>query len=191
MKSGMEPVAQPLTSRSQRKAGRKQKGGPNKKVPFGLSSEDDSIADFDESEWTPQDSAYGAACPVCGFIPKHVRRMIEFSLIAIMVLGFVYLLVTTSIHITNDRNQGTKSNSTSLSDYNGGQIALDDDMYVEYNRNQNDDDLYAADDDGSNHNYNADDDVSNRGNNDDLVYDDDDYYNDDGGGGRKRFRGRL
>jgi hypothetical protein len=62
-------------------------------------------------------------------------------------------------------------------------------MYVEYNRNQNDDVSYAADDDGSNQNYNADDDVSNRGNNDDLVYDD--YYNDDGGRGRKRFRGRL
>ena len=26
----------------------------------------DSIADFDESEWTPADSSYGAACPVCG-----------------------------------------------------------------------------------------------------------------------------
>ena len=143
-------------------------------------SEDDSLADFDESEWTPQDSAYGAACPVCGFIPKQIRRLIEFSMIAGMIVGFVYLLVTTSIHITNDRNNSLQTNSTSTSDY--GQIALDDDLYVEYNQDFNDDfdgEIGDQEDDGE---YYDDD----HRNDDDIFTDSnyDDYF----GGTRIRRR---
>ena len=151
---------------------------------------DDSLIDFEDSEWTPQDSAYGAACPVCGWIPKEVRRMIEFTLIAVMVVGFVYLVVTTSIKINNERSKfHTSNNSTSASDYRG-QIVFDDDLYVEntnsgyYNNNNNnqgggDDDTYAAGDDdtyntgdddgGGDDTYDASSSYSNTNNNDDDL----------------------
>ena len=113
---------------------------------------EDSIADFDESEWTPPDSAYGAACPVCGWIPKEWRRIIEVSMIGGLFLGFVYLVVTTSIHITNDRKGLSQRNGT-MSDYrSGGLIATDDDFYVAYNK-KNDDNSYRNDD-GKYYSYN-------------------------------------
>ena len=61
----------------------------------------DSIANFEESEWTPPDSSYGAACPVCGFIPKRVQQMIKMTLIAAMVFFLIYLVVTTLMKIAD------------------------------------------------------------------------------------------
>lgn len=116
------------------------------------SSDNDTISNFSSSEWTPEDSAYGAACPVGGCIPKHFRRMVEFSLIAGMFIGFIYLLVRTSVHLTNERKQNTSSNSTDADQYISGQIALDDDLYAAYN--VNDDDLH--DDAYNNETYNDD-----------------------------------
>lgn len=83
--------------------------------------------------------------------------MIEFSLITGMAIGFVYLLVTTSIHISNDRTKFLNRNSTSTSDYRSGQIALDDDLYVEYGQNQNDDLMDDLVDDDGRANQNDDD----------------------------------
>jgi len=81
-----------------------------------------SLHDFDESEWTPKDSSYGAAIPVAGWIPKNTRRLIEYSLIMIVLLFFVYLVVATSIRITDD-NAGTDT------DDDNGFVNLDDDYY--------------------------------------------------------------
>ena len=128
----------------------------------------DSIADFDDSEWTPPDSSYGAAIPVFGCIPKPVRRTIEFTLIAMMILGFVYLLVTTSIHITNERNKIVNNSTSPSSHNNGGRIALDDDLYVED---------YRANDDLYNNEQNADDDGGGNGDDDDgYGYDNSNGY---------------
>ena len=98
-------------------------------------SDAETVSNFSSSEWTPADSAYGAACPVCGCIPKHVRRMIEFSLIAGMFFAFVYILVKTSVDIADERNNSSKNSSY--------MDVLDDDMYGGYGQ-QNDDDLYNA-----------------------------------------------
>jgi hypothetical protein len=181
-----DSMAQSSSSRTHHKqiASKQRIIGNNRRESRNISQDAQSIADFDESEWTQQDSAYGAACPVCGFIPKHVRRMIEFSMIAGMVLGFVYLLVTTSIHITNDRNESMKSNTTSLSDYYGGQVALDDDVYVEYNRAQNDDNTYWVDDDANNDTSSF-----NDGYTDDVAYQN--YLDEYGGGRKKRLQKRI
>jgi hypothetical protein len=126
-------------------SGRKYRFFGKKTLPLNssMSSSEDTISNFRSSEWTPHDSAYGAACPVCGSLPKHTRRMIEFSLIAGMVIGFVYLLVTTSIDLSNSKSTRTisGSNATASDEYISGQIALDDDLYAAYNRN-GDDDLY-------------------------------------------------
>ena len=98
-------------------------------IPCISTDEETSVGDFSKSEWTPEDSAYGAACPVCGCVPKQVRRLIEFSLIGIMVVGFVWMVIATSIHVTNARRNATMNNSTEV--YNDQMIALDDDYYVE------------------------------------------------------------
>lgn len=108
--------------------------------PFHRTRSVDSTADFRDTEWTPPDSSYGAACPVCGCVPKNVRRMVEFSMIAAMVVAFVYLLITTSIDLSDERNRnrgGGGSNSTSThaatsSGGGSGQSALTDDgFYIE------------------------------------------------------------
>jgi hypothetical protein len=131
--------------------------------------EESSIGDFSKSEWTPEDSAYGAACPVCGCIPKHVRRTVEFSMIGIMVLAFVWMVITASIHVTNAHRNAAVSNSTSTDTYNGQMIAVDDDFYVEVTN----DDVNVYDDDVS----------KNAGADDAYVADDqymvDDTYSDD------------
>ena len=96
--------------------------GGLRRIPFPLprgsksaskhdGDDDESIGDFSRSEWTPPDSAYGAACPVCGWIPKHVRRMIEFSLICVMVLAFLYMVVTVSSYISNSHKEAESKNN--------------------------------------------------------------------------------
>ncbi|CAJ1930305.1 unnamed protein product [Cylindrotheca closterium] len=97
-------------------------------------SDAETVSNFSSSEWTPADSGYGAACPVCGCIPKHVRRMIEFSLIAGMFFAFVYILVKTSVDIADERKNSYKNSSYI-------DVQLDDDLYGGYGR-QGDDDLY-------------------------------------------------
>jgi hypothetical protein len=102
---------------------------------FRRTMSQDSIGSFKDNEWTPPDSSYGAACPVCGCIPKHVRRMVEFTLIAIMVVGFVYLLITTSINLSDERDtsksQHRHNNSTASSSSSSSSLT-DDDLYLEY-----------------------------------------------------------
>ena len=116
----------------------------------------DSLASFDEGEWTPPDSSYGAAIPVGGWIPKPIRRTIEGTLIALGTLMLVYMVVTTSMRVTNERNRsknndgGGSSSVDSYMDYksNGnyapqnydddqyyGGVYLDDDRYVAYDKN--------------------------------------------------------
>mmetsp|Transcript_3541 Transcript_3541/g.8455 ORF Transcript_3541/g.8455 Transcript_3541/m.8455 type:complete len:386 (-) Transcript_3541:1809-2966(-) len=133
------------------------------------SSTGDSIADFDDSEWTPPDSSYGAACPVCGCIPKRVRQMIEMTLITAMVFGLIYLVVKASMIIAEShRGHDVSTGNAADSYFNGGSynrtgtssasstnVVTDDDVYVEKYNNYNDDgnvdDATAADD-----NYNDD-----------------------------------
>mmetsp|Transcript_22840 Transcript_22840/g.33728 ORF Transcript_22840/g.33728 Transcript_22840/m.33728 type:complete len:312 (+) Transcript_22840:109-1044(+) len=92
------------------------------------------VDDWDNQEWTPKDSSYGAAFPVCGFLPKNVRRAIEFSLIAGALFGVIYVVVTVSIKLTNEHRRKNETNSTVSN------IMVNDDHYIEYNQdNQNDD----------------------------------------------------
>ena len=136
----------------------------------------DSIADFDDSEWTPPDSSYGAACPVCGCIPKRVRQMIEMTLIAAMVFGLIYLVVTTSMKIADARSVNDNSDNYSNNNYNrtgsssaaSNNYITDDDHYVEKSYSNYDDDggngddatfmddNYIGDDNGDNYNVNDD-----------------------------------
>lgn len=117
----------------------------------GRKTDDDSLADFDETEWTPQDSAYGAAIPVCGWVPKRLRQGIEATVIAITVFALVYLVVTTSINISESKTGGTyhhvsyndTSSNSAIKGYDG-RLAFDDDYYVENSQYQNDEDDYFS-----------------------------------------------
>jgi hypothetical protein len=76
---------------------------------------DDPVHDFDESEWTPMDSSYGAAIPLAGWIPKGIRRTIEFTVLLCIALIIVFFIVETSVR--SDRNH--KSNNNNNNDNNG------------------------------------------------------------------------
>lgn len=107
--------------------------------------EDVTIESFNEEEWTPQDSAYGAACPMCGCLPKHIRRGIEVTLIGILIFVLVYLIVTTSIRINNEHassSSGGKSSKT----------LRDDDYFVENGSHGGNDAVAASSGDDGNGN---------------------------------------
>ncbi|GAX20022.1 hypothetical protein FisN_1Lh500 [Fistulifera solaris] len=86
----------------------------------------DSLYDFHESEWTPPDSSYGAAIPIAGCIPKHIRRAIEVTLIGLGVVGLVFLIVTLSIRVSEEvgRNRDVVDSN---SEFDGG-TGLGDDL---------------------------------------------------------------
>ena len=132
----------------------------------------DSITDFDEAEWTPQDSAYGAACPICGFLPKNMRRAIEVTIIALTLLLIIFIIVTTSMRINQERDNGNHSRNSTKDDHAG--VNLDDDYYIGFNEY---DDYVTADD---NHYDDADDYFADENNGDDdqpvEKIDDDQYY---------------
>ena len=141
----------------------------------------DSVNDFQDDEWTPPDSAYGAACPVCGCLPKGVRRLIELCIVAGIALFVVYSVVLVSIWISREA-------TNQAGDDDGDLNKVDDDFYLEdggvadyYNGDFGDDDgqngqQQGGDDDDDYFNEDADD-----GNNNDNDGDDDD---DDGGNGQ-------
>lgn len=101
--------------------------------------EEDSVLDFQESEWTPQDSSYGAACPLFGWIPKKTRQHIEAVLLLLLVLCVVYLVVMIAIMITEARRDDSLTED-------GGVLNLDDDRYIVYSDDRN---KAASDDDDS------------------------------------------
>ena len=182
----------------------------NASVPIARTKSNtaDSIADFDDSEWTPPDSSYGAACPVCGCIPKRVRQMIEMTLIAAMVFFLIYLVVTTSMKIADahrreGRVDGSANGSAAESYFSGNNYnrtgtsssastngLTDDDVYVENNNDDggNEDDVVDQDDtnnDDYSQNQYSNDDNGNDGSDDSQNYNYNDnqnynYYNRNG-----------
>jgi hypothetical protein len=124
------------------------------------------LEEFHESDWTPYDSAYGAACPVCGCLPKNVRRAIEMTLIAVVSLALIYFVVTTSIRLSNDHGKGSK-----LSNDDEVRIKLDDDYYIEFSSNSNSNSKKTNDDQVSYNNdvESAEDDNESSSTNDDSI----------------------
>jgi hypothetical protein len=184
--------------------------------PRTLSSRSqDSLADFHDSEWTPQDSSYGAACPVCGCVPKHVRRLVEFSMISAIILGFVYFLVMTSINVSSSSSLSSSSSALDTSSdgyyhhqyYDSGSNNNNSSNYSNNGKtysNNNDDD--ADEDSSAANNNNAytygndddDTDVYNNNGGNGGAYNNNNknnnqyYYNaNNGGGGRGRYRERI
>ena len=130
---------------------KQQKNGTrNGEILVGTSDED-SLADFDEAEWTPQDSSYGAAIPICGWVPKRIRQIIEATLIALTVFALVYMVVTTSMQIQENKQNGNHhSYYNGSSAYNVDANKFDDDWYVEFSQYTNDEDDYFQSDNSNN-----------------------------------------
>jgi hypothetical protein len=110
--------------RRQHRGTRSHRGGKSE----GLMRIDTEV-DENFQDWTPHDSSYGAAFPICGWIPKDVRRAIEFTLLSGVVLVLVYLVVTTSIKV-RDRIDGDSSNmdisNANHNDQGSSSVPVDD-----------------------------------------------------------------
>ena len=108
----------------------------------------------DAEEWTPTDSAYGAAMPVFGWIPKPIRKIIEATFIFLLVLAFVVVVISASIKLQGEKKSGGGGSSSGSS---GNESYGNDDAvaaYNEYEENQAENaemlDDYYGDDDNSN-----------------------------------------
>ena len=108
----------------------------------------------DAEEWTPTDSAYGAAMPVFGWIPKPIRKIIEATFIFLLVLAFVVVVISASIKLQGEKKSGGGRSSSGSS--GNGSYGNDDAVaaYNEYEENQAEnaemvDDYYGDDDDNA------------------------------------------
>lgn len=112
---------------------------------------DNDETPFHENDWTPPDSSYGAAIPVGGWIPKPIRRLIEFLTIGAVITAIVYFIIATSIKISHGEDyylsKNATTNLTTTNNENSGYVDLDDDRYIEYDRSNNNDDDNAANND--------------------------------------------
>jgi len=174
------------------------------RIASWLTPESQASIDFRDDEWTPPDSSYGAAIPVGGWIPKNIRRLIEWTVIGSFIVAICYGVITTSIRISEEHYNNSNRNRNNTAgnvddDYNA--LGLDDDRYVEYQTNDDDvmkavydddasnnnDDAYAAkngdDDNGNSYYYNNNDDSAYAANNDDASGGDDDA----GGGSSNHY----
>lgn len=89
--------------------------------PIEIAQTSTDVTDFDENEWTPQDSSYGAAIPICGWIPKSTRQLIEKAIMAVALFFICYLVVSLMIQLTSGFTSSGQSSN----------IHMDDDFYVE------------------------------------------------------------
>jgi hypothetical protein len=91
----------------------------------------DYSAPFDDAvEWTPADSAYGAALPLFGWIPKSIRKIIEATFIFAMVFIFVVVVIFVSLKMNNEKNGSSSTGSGSSS--GGGSKWYTDDAVANY-----------------------------------------------------------
>lgn len=91
-------------------------------------------------EWTTQDSSYGAACPMCGWIPKKIRKKMEAGVIFSAIFLLIVFLIAGSLRLSSE-NTGKHSNSGRWDE------SFDDNLYADdYNINYNDDNAYNYND---------------------------------------------
>mmetsp|Transcript_3794 Transcript_3794/g.4650 ORF Transcript_3794/g.4650 Transcript_3794/m.4650 type:complete len:169 (-) Transcript_3794:228-734(-) len=90
--------------------------------------------EFNDTDWTPPDSSYGAAFPFCGWVPKRIRQGTEKFMIALALFLLVYVIVSIAIRITGDG----RSSSYKHDDFSIG----DDAFYVADVDDDEEDDFY-------------------------------------------------
>jgi len=106
-----------------------------------------ALSSSNDVEWTPADSSYGAAIPVCGWIPKNIRRIIELCLLTILVASFVAGIVKL-IELTIFRPSSSSSSNSTQTTTKTTKF-VNDDFYLEYDSKTDsssstyDDDLFS------------------------------------------------
>lgn len=114
--------------------------GKNHRMQRFLSTYSDPSSSSTDVEWTPEDSSYGAAIPICGCVPKHIRRLIEYCLCIILLLSFiagVIRLTSTFSHSSSQSSYAANATSNSGSSTSGtaqksSNKYVIDDFYLEY-----------------------------------------------------------
>lgn len=143
--------------------------GGGRRLPYDNDDEEDDLRDFEASEWTPPDSSYGAAIPVAGWIPKNIRRTIEWTLMGGLLAIVCFWIVRTSVradtnNLSNSSNSNRNSNHTTATNTSNssssyvnqyskvssyasysGDLDLDDNRYISYKYMDNS--YYQSDDD--------------------------------------------
>jgi len=102
----------------------------SQRVPSTTTNITQISGDFHNVDWTPHDSAYGAAFPFCGWIPKRLREAVERILVGVALIVVVYTIVTVGMTLTNGLTRSSSSSST---------VYTDDDFYVQDSYSQYDD----------------------------------------------------
>ena len=99
-------------------------------TPYHVMSTNQSSSDLvykytyeDNIEWTPQDSSYGAACQMFGWVPKRLRKIAEGILLMIILGLLIFGIVKTGMHM---KASGSGEEASYFSD---------DDHYVANDRN--------------------------------------------------------
>jgi hypothetical protein len=117
---------------------------PSNRTPT-LSIQSTVTEDFQEQDWTPQDSSYGAAFPCCGWVPKSIRQTVEKFLLAVAGVFVIYTIVTIAVLLLGDgESESGNANNFNVDDnfYN----YIYDDFYVKDQNNGGDDDVVTDDD---------------------------------------------
>lgn len=94
--------------------------------------------EYNDIDWTPEDSSYGAAFPFCGWVPKSLRQAFEKAMIALTGLLIIYAIVSIAILLTGDGDK--KNGKTSTYSYDDF-YSIDDDFYVRDQWNDDNDDM--------------------------------------------------
>jgi hypothetical protein len=144
-------------------SGISQQHGPNNSdysLSITKTKTDSSDSMFDHNDWTPQNSPYGGAFPLCGWIPKRIRQAIESMLLVVVGFGTIYFIVSVAIKLTGSGSSSSGSSSTYDELYDDHYVVAgnDDAEYVAYNVYDDDtDDFYTYDDNNNTNNDDTDD----------------------------------
>ena len=90
------------------------------------SSSDHKYTSEDNIEWTPQDSSYGAACQMFGWIPKRLRKIAEGIMLVIILGLLIFGIIKTGMYM---KASGSGEEASYFSD---------DDHYVANDRDSED-----------------------------------------------------
>ena len=107
---------------------------PSRNIEFRYSSDishtqSNSSSIMSEPEWTAQDSAYGAACPICGCIPKSVRKAIEFTLVSSFIMWTALFIISTSYKIGSESRLEDSDDTDIMVNSGSNQSMYEDDYY--------------------------------------------------------------
>jgi len=101
----------------------------NNNSSISQSTHSDYTNFVDDIEWTEQNSAYGAAFPCFGWIPKHIRQAIESLILVLFFVLIIYFIVRITSIITSVESYDNNDDQTGDSFYDEDGNDYNDDYY--------------------------------------------------------------